>query len=299
MRTLALTASLLACASAGAQEVGDLPPLPPLSDPATNQHIPGKVVWADLFTSDVDRAAAFYQEVFGWTWHPVTREPQYYGLLYMGGQRVGGIAHREAPEGESEYGRWVHFVSTNDVAETGRAVVAQGGEELMPPVTHAERGEFAIFAGPHQEVFGLIHSASGDPGEYQARLGEWVWWQLFTPDVRGTVTSLQGLFGYEATDDPVTADVVVVQLSSQGHTRAAVGPLPPDDPEALSTWVGFVRVDDVAATAGKVAASGGRVMLPPDPEILGGDIAVIADPMGTLLGLLRWDYAASPGSVTP
>ena len=80
--------------------------------------------------------------------------------------------------------------------------------------------------------------------------------------------------------------------------RAAVGPLP-DDPEAISTWVGFVRVNDITGTLEKIVANGGEVMLPPDSKILDGDIAVIADPSGTLLGLLRWDYLASGETGTP
>ena len=299
MRILAISALLFVCASAGAQQVESLPPLPPLSVPATNQYIPGQVVWADLFTSDVERARQFYEGVFGWEWHPVTYAPQYYGLLYKGSQRVAGIAHRDAPEGHSEYGRWVHFVSTDDVARSGKAILAAGGEELLAPVRHDARGDFAIYAGPHQEVFGLIRSSSGDPGEVRARLGEWIWWQLFTPDVPGTVASLKDLFGYETTEKRVTSDVTIVHLSAKGHARAVVGPLPPDDPDATATWVGFVRVDEIGRTVDKVVANGGKVMLQPDPEILDGNIAVIADPVGTLLGLLRWDYSASRGTMGP
>ena len=298
MRILAVSALLLVCASASAQDVDSLPTLAPLAEPATNRHLPGKVVWADLFASDVERARQFYQRVFGWEWRVVTREPEHYGLLYKGGQRVAGIAHLDAPEGQSQYGRWVHFVSAQDVGKTGRAIVARGGEELMAPVSHAARGEFAIYAGPDQEVFGLIRSSSGDPGDYQARIGEWMWWQLFTPDVRKSVASYQALFGYDTQEEKPNPDVLVVHLLAHGHARAAIGPLP-DDPQAISTWVGFVRVDDVAGTLAKVGASGGKVMLKPDPEILDGNIAVIADPLGTLLGLLRWDYQARAGGVGP
>ena len=125
MRILAVSALLLVCASAAAQDVDSLPTLAPLAEPATNRHLPGKVVWADLFASDVERARQFYQRVFDWEWRVVTREPEHYGLLYKGGQRVAGIAHLDAPEGQSQYGRWVHFVSAQDVGKTGRAIVAR------------------------------------------------------------------------------------------------------------------------------------------------------------------------------
>ena len=298
MRFLAASALLFVCAPAAAQQVESLPPLPPLTTPATNEYLPGKVVWADLFTNDVERARQFYERVFGWEWRVVTREPQHYGLLYKGGQLVAGIAHRDAADGHSDYSRWVHFVSTEDVGKTGGAIVAGGGEELLAPVSHPERGEFGIYAGPQQEVFGLMRSSSGDPGDYQSRIAEWMWWQLFTPDVRASVASYQSLFGYDTDEEQLTPEVLIVHLSTHGHERAAIGPLP-DDPQAFATWIGFIRVDDVARTLEKVVANGGKVMLAPSPEILGGDIAVIADPVGTLLGLLRWDYGARQGGMGP
>ena len=45
-----------------------LPPLPALTDPATDENIPGKIVWADYFTSDLDLARRFYGELFDWEW---------------------------------------------------------------------------------------------------------------------------------------------------------------------------------------------------------------------------------------
>ena len=40
---------------------------PPIVDPPTGQHTPGRWVWGDLVTSDVAVAADFYGKVFGWT----------------------------------------------------------------------------------------------------------------------------------------------------------------------------------------------------------------------------------------
>jgi len=297
MRILAAAAFLFLCTSTGAQ-IKSLPPLPPLTEPATNEHLPGKFVWADLFTNDVERARQFYEEVFDWDWRTVTLEPHHYGLLYNDGEAIAGIAHRDAPDGHDDYGRWVHFVSADDVRKTGSAIVAKGGEELLAYGNHAERGEFAIYAGPHQEVFGVIRSSSGDPGDYRARIGDWIWWQLFTRDVHAAVASYQSLFGYEANEEQVTPELFIVHLSAQGHARAAIGPLP-DDAQSSPTWIGFIRVRDMNRALAKVVANGGKVLLEPDPDILESDVAVIADPLGTLMGLLRWEYSAHEGGMQP
>ena len=297
MRIFAAAALLFLYTSAGA-EIKPLPPLPPLTDPATNEHLPGKVVWADLFTNDVESARRFYERVFGWNWRVVTREPHHYGLLYNGSEAVAGIAHRDAPNGQGEYGRWVHFVSADDVRAIGDAIVAKGGEELLAYGNHAERGEFAIYAGPHQEVFGLIRSSSGDPRDYRARIGDWIWWQLFTQDVDAAVATYQALFGYGVDQQEVTSGLTIVHLSAHGYARAAVGPLP-KDAGSSSTWIGFVRVGDMARSLAEVVENGGKVLLEPDPNVLESGVAVIADPLGALFGLLRWDYPEGKGEMRP
>lgn len=297
MRILAAAALLFVCVSAGAQ-TKPLPPLPPLTDPATNEHLPGKFVWSDLFTNDVERARQFYERVFNWDWRIITLKPHHYGLLYNAGEAIAGIAYRDAPDGRSNYGRWVHFVSTDDVKKTGSAIVAKGGRELLAYGNYSERGEFAIYAGPHQEVFGIIHSSSGDPRDYRARIGGWIWWQLFTREVPAAVSSYRSLFDYEAREEQMTPEIRVVHLSAHGHARAAIGALP-DDAQSSSTWIGFIRVRDMTRALKKVVANGGKVMLAPNPEILESDVAVIADPLGTLIGLLRWEYPAQEGEMQP
>ncbi len=297
MRIFPTAALLLLCASAGAQNES-IPPLPPLTDPATNEHLPGKVVWADLFTNDAKRARRFYERVFDWDWRIITRSPQHYGLLHNDGEAIAGIAHRDAPDGHSEYGRWVYYVSADDIRKTGSAIVAKGGEELLPYGNHAKRGEFAIYAGPHQEIFGIIRSSSGDPEDYRSRIGDWIWWQLFTRDVHGAATYYKSLFGYDAYEEQEKPELPAVQLAAHGHARAAIGPLP-DDAQSTPTWIGFIRVGDMTRTLENVVAGGGTVLLAPDPEKLHSDLAIIADPLGALVGLLRWDYPAHGAEIQP
>ena len=297
MRILAAAALLFLCASAGAQNES-LPPLPSLTNPPSNEHLPGKFVWTDLFTSDVERARRFYERVFDWDWRIVTLEPRHYGLLYNNGQTIAGIVHRDPPEGHSDYGRWVHFISADDVRKTGSAIVAKGGEELLAYRDFAERGEFAIYAGPHQEIVGIIRSSSGDPRDYQARIGEWMWWQLFTHDVQAAAAHYQSLFGYDTYENQDTPEILDVDLWAHGQARAAVGPLP-DDPQAFPNWIGFIRVENMTRALEKVVAEGGEVLLESDPERRDSDLAVIADPLGTLVGLLRWEYAPHEEETQP
>ena len=71
---------------------GSMPPLPALNDPATDVRIPGKFIWADYFTSDVDAAKAFYTALFGWEWRDINTAPKdRYGIFYYNGLPIVGM----------------------------------------------------------------------------------------------------------------------------------------------------------------------------------------------------------------
>ena len=52
-------------------------------------------------------------------------------------------------------------------------------------------------------------------------------------------------------------------------------------------WLAFIEVEDVAATSAKVVAAGGRVLVEPRPDLLRGHGAIIADPLGGIVGIVN------------
>jgi hypothetical protein len=269
-----------------------LPPLPALSDPATGVHLRGKFVWADLFTNDVDAAHTFYGELFGWEWRWISNDAEHsYGVFYQGGVAVAGVAHRAPSEGAPQYGRWINYVSVADVARAVSEVEARGGRVLLPLRTIADRGTFAILADSEGALFGILDSSSGDPPDYRAGIGDWLWVQLFSGDSTVAAKLYADLFGYQMSAPERTQQVVDYVLSAQGFARAGIGQLP-ENSASRPTWLGYVRVADVAQTVAKAISLGGAVLLPPDPNTLDGNLAIVADPHGAIFGVVRWTYAS-------
>jgi predicted enzyme related to lactoylglutathione lyase len=97
------------------------------------------------------------------------------------------------------------------------------------------------------------------------------------------------LAGYEVSKALVGKGDSLV-LSSGGVKRASISPLPQDLKEA--GWLPFVLVEDVSATLALVTKAGGRVLLAPAQEILNGNLAIIGDPTGGVLGLAKWSAPA-------
>ncbi len=284
---LLVLATVASPASAGKS---DLPHLPPLNEPATDVQHKGKFVWADLFSTDMATTRAFYTALFGWEWRSISEEPRPYGMFYIDGVAVGGLANREPPKDGQAYGTWVHYASVPDVAVAQAAFEERGGQALLPLRLMPDRGEFAILADPGGAIVGVMRSTSGDPEDFQADIGEFMWYELFTHTLDPSAEFYKSMFGYEIYEREDTPEIVDYILSAEGYARAGVGALP-ENSDTVPTWLGYVRVENVAETVDKAVKLGGKVLLPPKPDTLGGDLAIIADPEGTPVGLLRWTYA--------
>src|ERR1700689_333250 len=74
--------------------------LPPLSEPASTEHHPGKVIWADLVTPDLAAAEKFYAGMFGWTFQDMHSSKREYAVAYLDNQPIAGLMHRETVSGE-------------------------------------------------------------------------------------------------------------------------------------------------------------------------------------------------------
>jgi predicted enzyme related to lactoylglutathione lyase len=289
-RINAAVLSLLFACCATALAAGTGPPhLPPLTDPATNTHIRGKFVWADMFASDVETARSFYQDLFGWDWQWVAQEPVPYGMFYKNELAVGGLVYKEAQVEGNPYGRWIHYISSDDIAGIEAEVVKRGGRALLSTKQGPARGEYAIMADPEGALIGAINSSSGDPDDFRAEYGEWIWVQLYARDAVKAANFYATLFGYNIQEYDDNPEIVDWVLAVEGYSRASVGELEKDS-EHQPTWLGFIRVEDMDATLKKAASLGGTVLFPPRPDVADGDLAVIADPLGTPVGLLRWDF---------
>lgn len=279
----------LTLGTAALAQQGTMPPLPPITDPPTGIHLPGKFVWADLFSSDIEKSRKFYEQVFGWEWQAVKQPPKPYGIFYLDEMPVAGLAYREAPDNGDNYGRWIHYISVANVGATEIAVEQRGGRSILKPRAFEERGDFAVLSDLESAPFGVMHSSSGDPDDYRAEPGEWIWHELFTRDFRKAVDFYTGLFGYTSEKDAQLAEVMDYVLKSQDYQRAGIGALPSDS-NYLPTWLGYVRVKDIDSTLQHIQTHGGTIIFEPQADIADRGLAIASDPTGATFGLLRWDY---------
>jgi predicted enzyme related to lactoylglutathione lyase len=282
----------VAVATAGAADI------PPLNDTTPKgEHFPGKFIWADLFTADPAAAQMFYTGLFGWEATTIERTTpsgsHSYIILANGGEPVTGIAHWPSRMPDAVHGRWVGYVSVPDVAKALATATAAGGRVLFPAKDLPKRGTQAIFIDPEGAELGVLHSSSGDPGEYAPDLGDLVWAQLFAHDPVAEGRFCASIAGWEVLSDTRNDRPNVFVLASGGYSRASVVSLP-TQPQAKPGWLLFVRVADVKAAAAKAVSLGGRVLVAPSDVPTEYWRAVIADPTGAVIGLVQLQEPDKP-----
>jgi predicted enzyme related to lactoylglutathione lyase len=268
------------------------PTLPPLTTAPGNPRLPGKFVWADLVTDDVPAATRFYAGLFGWRFND-------YGnyLVALHEERpLCGMFQRPRPKEGTGQPRWFGYISVADVAKARAAVTKAGGRVLAEPQQMPRRGEQAVFADPEGAIFGVVKSKSGDPGDFLAEPGDWIWVQLLSRKADVAAEFYRKLAGYEIVENSVTNRISDYVLTRDGYARATVRTIPAAAQTVQPSWLFFVRVANLGESLALTRKLGGKVLIEPKPEALQGKVAVIADPTGAAIGVMEWDQAMVKGA---
>lgn len=262
--------------------------LPPLNTPPSPEHHVGKVVWADLVTPNLSTAEKFYGGLFGWTFQNIHAGDSDYVVALHDGRPVAGLVEKPLSVTDRRQSAWLTFIAVRDVDATKRTALAHKAKLIADSVSYSMRGRQAILADPEGAVFAILASSSGDPPDYLAAPGEWIWSSLHAKEPESEASFYQTLFGYDVYDAESTDGMEHLILSSDDYARASANALPDNQDRRHAHWLNFIRVDSAANLAAKAASLGGRVLVEPHPDRHGGMLAVVADPAGAPVGLMEW-----------
>ncbi|HEY4249420.1 MAG TPA: VOC family protein [Lacunisphaera sp.] len=263
---------------------------PAINSVPTNDYFRGKFIWGDVFTADPVVTQTFYTRLFGWTAktieRPTAKGPRAYIVLSNHGRPIAGIVQRPAKLQDADHGRWVGYVSVPDVAHALAVAEANGGYVLSRSKDRPNRGTQGVFTDAEGAMLGVMHSGSGDPGEYFPDPGDWTWAELFERDPDAAALFYHTVVGYDRIADNRTDKLNNFILVSGGFSRASVSTMSAL-PHAHPTWLLFVRVANVKDAVTKVVSLGGRVLVPPADAPTDYWRAIIADPSGAHIGLVE------------
>jgi predicted enzyme related to lactoylglutathione lyase len=108
----------------------------------------GKVEHFEIPADDVDRAKAFYADVFGWTYDEWDADT---AMIHPGGEgAIGGDIHkRDTPTTPTV------VITVDSIDDALDAVIKAGGQRLGAIETLGDEGRYAYFTDPEGNRLGL------------------------------------------------------------------------------------------------------------------------------------------------
>jgi predicted enzyme related to lactoylglutathione lyase len=244
----------------------------------------GKVIWNDLITDDLDATRAFYGALFGWTFEHSSGKGGRYVLARAGNTYVAGIVQVKSKNQASKVSRWLPYVSVENVDGAVSIASAAGAQIVVQPLD-VSFGRVAAIIDPEGAVLGLAHSRIGDPDDSTTAIGigRVVWTELLANDPEAAARFYGNVVGYDVSTIPRRGGQYTL-LAHGGKSRAGLLKNPTD---AKPVWLTYFGVDDPVAAEGRVEALGGAVIAPASPRLREGTMALVTDPTGALLVLLK------------
>lgn len=248
---------------------------------------PGKFVWHELLTGDVEKATDYYRRLFAWDFRDIDRGgPQPYRCFGRNGVDFGGLVPLHPSLGGEP--RWIPYITVEDVDSIVANMGQLGGELLAGPAELPDFGLCALVKDPTGATVAL-HS-DGDPDEElregPPEPGEIIWNDLLSREPIQAGEFYCSAFGWEI----FTMDMGpqgTYYLLRRGETNEAGILLKPEEAEGSSSWLPYVAVEDLNLSCVEAAHHGGAIHLPPTDLHGAGQFAVIGDPTGGVLALFQ------------
>lgn len=264
--------------------------------PARTDFTPGEFCWIDLTAHDLDAAAAWYGELFGWSRMdmPAPGDGPPYAFFLKGETAAAGVGQMsEEMQSRGIPPLWNSYVGVEDCEATEKNAAELGGTVVLPTqeipghgklcfITDLEGGSIAFWQSVGQSQNPVFTT---EPGGLS-------WNELLCRDTAKAREFYGALFGWTFADmrmkDMNGSDFNYTLISTPGGTQTGgmmtmAGP----DWEGMPThWMVYFATADIDAAAAQVAETGGKVVVPPTP-IQVGKFSVVSDPQGGHFSLIQ------------
>jgi predicted enzyme related to lactoylglutathione lyase len=250
------------------------------------QYEHGVPSWADLGTSDLSAAKAFYGGLFGWDIPEGPPEAGGYCLAEIGGKPVAGIGPKMNPDAPTA---WLTYINVDDADVIAEKVTAAGGQVVVAPMDVLDVGRLGIFADPLGAVFGVWQPRRHKGALLVNEPNTLCWNELITTDVEAATSFYADVFGWGAASQGGTADggpPAYTEWKVSGRSVGGMMEKPAEMPAEIPPhWGVYFAVADADAAATRVGELGGMVVMGP-MDIEPGRFAVAVDPTGGVFNVL-------------
>ena len=259
----------------------------------------GVFSWIDLSTTDIAAAQQFYSGLFGWEVDetPIADSGTFYTNFRLDGYTVAG-GGQMMPE-MIEAGAppvWISYVNVDDIDAAAARATEAGGVVFMPPMDVLDVGRMALVQDPTGAPFGMWQPGTHIGAQVVNQPNSLVWNELQTRDAAAADAFYHHVFGWSKRSNE-SGDYLMWDRDGRAHCGAlALG----DDwgADVPSNWLVYFLVEDVDATAARLAELGGRALHGPVDMAGMGRFMVAQDPQGAVFAVVRYNGPADepPGT---
>jgi predicted enzyme related to lactoylglutathione lyase len=250
----------------------------------------GAPCWVDTFQPDLDAAARFYAQLFGWDLSESDPLPGgRYLTARLRGSVVAGIG--QAPDTLAT-AVWSTYIRVDDIEAAIERAAQAGGGLLMGPLTTGPAGRLAVLTDASGVAFCVWRAGDRNGAELVNEPGTWAMSALHTPSGEQSESFYGAVFGWQLELLPGTPlglwrlPGYVGGTPQQPMPRDVVAVMSPiaDGSDVPPHWAVNLCVDDADATAEAALALGATIVLPP-MDTPWSRSAVIADPQGGVIAV--------------
>jgi hypothetical protein len=251
--------------------------------PTRDGYPEGVPSWADLATTHLDAAKAFYSALFGWEYsEEETGDPAYkYSMAMQKGLPAAGLG--QAQEGQP-FSVWTTYFAVDDAQATADKVRNAGGSIIMDPVDVMDHGRLGIFGDPTGAVFGVWETGSHHGAAIVNEHGAMNWNELQTDDIDTALAFYANVLGHtHETSEGVSGPYTAVSAGD----RVIAGAMTKPAAEIPNNWGVYFAVDDASRAIETALANGGEKIYGPMTIEEVGIFAGLTDPTGAVFTVIE------------
>lgn len=240
----------------------------------------GEICWAQLSSSDPERASEFYGSVLSWTREAGGPPDGSNWVWRFEEDAVAGMGRVDAA-GSAPTG-WTPWIAVADIDRAVGAAQSLGGE-VLGRVRTSPMGASARVVDPLGAEVGLWEGASHPGAQRMREVGTLCWTELLAVDLPRARGFYTGIAGWDWRAYPQSE--VPYEVGHRGEVDCC-GLMRPQTADEETRWTQYFSVPDARAAVQVAEARGGSVRVPPFATPV-GIVAALTDPQGGAFSILQ------------
>jgi uncharacterized protein len=255
--------------------------------PDITKHEETMFSYADLQTTDLDAAKAFYTGLFGWD---VDEQPmgegQVYAMFKKNGRTIAAASLQQPQQREAGVPpMWNAYFTVSDVDARAKEAEQAGGTIHAQPFDVFDAGRMSVITDPTGAFLCLWEPKENIGAEVMNEPNTLTWTECVSTDVHSSRAFFTSVFGWESDEmtTPSGGPYFVMKRNDQPVCGIMSTPAP-GMPSFFLTYFEVANCDEAVEKAEELGASIEQ-RTTPIPGI--GRFALITDPQGAGFGLLE------------